>query len=442
MSESAKLKIEYLDPNDLLLDKKNPRLHSDRQIKQIARSIQSFKFNAPILVDLNNKIIAGHGRVLASKRLGITELPVIRLEHLSAAKARAYAIADNRLCEQSEWSKSLLGEAFRELSDLDLDFSLEDTGFSLPEIDMHIGGPADTGETVDQADEVPTLSKKAVTKSGDVWLCGKHRIACGNSLDRETYKTLMQGKQASVCFTDPPYNVRINGHATGKGKRKHREFAMASGEMLSPEHTDFLARTFGHAARNSKPGAIHFICGDWRHVTEFTCAGTEAFSALLNICVWKKHNAGMGSLYRSQHEFVFVYKHGSAKHINNVELGKHGRSRTNVWEYPGANTLGKLGEEGDLIADHPTVKPVALVADAIRDCSRRGDIVLDVFLGSGTSLLAAERMGRVCYGIEIDPLYVDLAVRRWQRHAGDHALLERTGQRFDEISSGDKVRKK
>ena len=444
MSKNRKLKVDYLDPAVLVLDEKNPRLHSDRQIKQIARSMQTFQFNAPVLVDANNKVIAGHGRVLAAKLIGMTEIPVIQLEHLSPTQARAYAIADNRLCEQSDWSKQLLGEAFRDLSaELNLDFSLEATGFSIAEIDLQIEGLSDpdAGKS-DPADEIPALAKTAVTKIGDLWLLGpKHRLLCGSCLDRAAYKTLLHGKQANLVFADPPYNVRIDGHATGKGKRKHREFAMASGEMTPAEFTDFLARSFSHMARNSKPGAVHFICGDWRHVTEFTAAGNEVFSTLLNICVWKKHNAGMGSLYRSQHEFIFVYRHGTSKHVNNVELGKHGRSRTNVWEYPSANTLGKLAEDGDLTADHPTVKPVALIADVLRDCSRRGDIVLDPFLGSGTTLLAAERMGRIGYGIEIDPLYVDVAIRRWQRLTGENATLERAGQRFDDVAAGVRNRK-
>jgi DNA modification methylase len=434
MSNLQKLKVEYLDPHQILLDEKNARQHSDKQIKQIAESIRQFGFNVPVGVDKNKKAIAGAGRILGAKRLGITEIPVIFLAHLSPEQARAFAIADNRLSENSRWDKKLLGEALKDLSALDLDFSLEVTGFSTPEIEMHIDGAADAPDQKEESENlVPAVAPTAVSKPGNVWLLNKGRLLCGSAIDREAWKNLLQGKQVGLSFTDPPYNVKIDGHVSGKGRRKHREFAMASGEMDKPEYTDFLSQAFGFMARNSKSGAIHFICGDWRHVTEYVTAGNEHFAELKNICVWKKPNAGMGSLYRSQHELVFVFKHGAAKHVNNIELGKHGRSRTNVWEYSAGSNLGQAGEETDLVSLHPTVKPVALVADAIRDCSARGDIVLDPFIGSGTTLIAATRMGRVCYGIELDPLYVDVAIRRWQRFTGDHAVLESTGRRFDDI---------
>jgi DNA modification methylase len=417
-------------------DPRNPRQHSPRQIKQIARSIKSFGFNVPILIDRQDKILCGHGRYLAAQQLGLNEVPAIQLEHLTAEQARAFAIADNRLTENATWDDALLGEIFAELSVLDLDFSLETMGFTMGEIDVHIEGitSADTkSDAIDQfaSDETgPSCSQP-----GDLWLLGKHRILCANALEKSYYDILMRRDRAHLVFTDPPYNVPIQGHVSGQGKIRHREFAMASGEMDEAQFTRFLTQTFEHLAAHSHPGSIHFICMDWRHLSETLAAGKVAYSDLKNICVWAKDKGGMGSLYRSQHELVLVFKHGAASHRNNVELGQYGRNRTNVWNYPGANTTSRQSGEGNLLALHPTVKPVALIADAIMDCSARGEIVVDCFLGSGSTLLAAERVGRVCYGMELDPLYVDTAVRRWQTYTGEVATHATTGRTFNELQT-------
>ncbi len=418
-------------------DPRNPRQHSPRQVKQIVRSIQSFGFNVPLLVDKDHKILAGHGRYLAAQQLGMAEVPVIQLDHLTPEQARAFAIADNRLTENATWDDALLGEIFAELASLDLAFDLDVTGFSMGEIDLRIEGLSsqDAQAKSDPADDFTVLNGPAVTQAGDLWVLGKHRILCASSLESDSYDTLLQGQQAGLVFTDPPYNVPIDGHVTGHGKVQHREFAMASGEMNSAEFTQFLLRVMQLLAAHSRNGSIHFHCMDWRHLPEILAAGARAYSELKNICVWVKDKGGMGSLYRSQHEMVLVYKSGTASHRNNVELGQHGRYRTNVWNYPGANTLSRQGTEGDLLAMHPTVKPVALVADAILDCSARGDLVLDAFLGSGTTLLAAHRVGRICYGLEIDPLYVDTAIRRWQALTGELAALASSGESFDDVAA-------
>lgn len=417
-------------------DPRNPRLHNTRQVNQIAQSIKTFGFNVPILVDGNNIILSGHGRWLACQKLGWQEAPVIKLEHLTEAQARAFAIADNKLCENATWNTQLLAEIFLELNALDLDFSIEDTGFTMGEIDLHIEGLNSDQSKTDSVDTLPPhAGQPAVSKIGDLWLLGKHRILCGNALVSQSYEVLMPGKQAHLIFTDPPYNVPIAGHVSGKGNTQHREFAMASGEMSPAEFTTFLTATFQLLAAYSKPGSIHFICMDWRHTVEIMTAGKAVYSEHKNTCVWTKDNAGMGSLYRSQHEFVFVFKHGTAPHQNNVELGKYGRYRTNVWHYPGVNSLSRQGKEGNLLALHPTVKPVALIADAILDCSARGDIILDCFSGSGSTLLAAERTGRIAYAMEIDPLYVDTAIRRWQSYCGESALHAVTGQTFNSMAA-------
>ncbi len=422
-------------PIDLLRpDPRNARRHSRKQIRQIADSIRAFGFNVPILVDTELKVIAGHGRLLACDLLGRKEVPTINLEHLSPAQARAFMIADNRLTEIATWDDRLLGEQLRELSELNLDFSLEATGFDMAEIDLLIEGASATPEP--DPDDVPLAigSGPAVTRPGDTWLLGRHRIHCGSALDEAAYCILMEETRAAMIFTDPPYNVPIDGHVGGLGAIHHREFAMASGEMDEAEYTAFLTRVLGLLAGYSRDGALHFICMDWRHMGELLAAGKRAYSELKNLCVWTKDNAGMGSLYRSQHELVFLFKHGRDAHQNHVQLGRYGRNRSNVWSYPGVNSFSRSGTEGNLLALHPTVKPVALVADALRDCSSRGEIVLDAFLGSGTTLIAAERTGRVCRGLEIDPLYVDTAIRRWQAITGECARHAESGSSFDEIA--------
>lgn len=430
------LRVEQFPVGELKPDPRNARQHSDLQIGQIARSIETFGFNVPVLIDAQNNVIAGHGRVQAARKLGWNTVPAIRLTHLTPAQIRTFAIADNRLTETSTWDDRLLGEIFRDLATLNLDFSLDVTGFSVAEIDLRIGqlaAPA-VGEP-DPADLPEVPDHLPVSALGDVWLLGKHRILCGDSSDPSSYSALMQTSRAAVVFTDPPWNVPIDGHAGGNGSIHHREFVMAAGEMTSAQFTHFLVTVVQLLARHSVRGSIHFICMDWRHQLELLTAGHQVYSELKNVSVWVKSNAGMGSFYRSQHEFIFVWKHGKSVHRNNVQLGQYGRYRTNVWNYPSVSAFGRQGEEGNLLALHPTVKPVAMVADAILDCSARGDIVLDAFLGSGTTLLAAERTGRVCHGMEIDPLYVDVAIRRWQRHCGDRAVHAVTRKSFDQVAA-------
>lgn len=436
----GRLVITYLALSALIIYPRNPRHHPLRQIKQIARSMEVFGFVVPLLVDRNNNIVSGHGRFLAAQSLGFTEAPVIRLEHLTEAQAKAFRIADNRLTETSLWDDRLLAESLKELSELELDFSIEDTGFDVAEIDLRIEGLNEkSSDPEDEADALPPLAAQPISRPGDFWLLGKHRLLCGTALSSGAYERLMQGERAATVVTDPPFNVRIDGHASGLGAVHHREFLMASGEMTSGRYTGFLLTALTLLVMHSIEGSIHYIFIDWRHLFELLSAGKQAYTELKNLCVWVKDGAGMGSFYRSQHELILVFKHGTAPHRNNVQLGKFGRSRTNVWNYPCAKTFSRQSDEGNLAALHPTVKPVKLVADAILDCSARDDIVLDPFLGSGTTLIAAERVGRVCYGMELDPLYVDTAIRRWQAYTGDQAIHAATGKRFDTLTAETKV---
>jgi DNA modification methylase len=435
-SLAPRISIVYRAIDQLKPDPANPRLHSKKQIRQIADSIETFGFNVPVLVDAELKVICGHGRLLACRELGWSEVPTLCLDHLSPAQARAFMIADNRLTEIATWDDRLLAQQLKDLSLLGLDFDIEVTGFEMGEIDLRIASLDDIPEQGDDpADVLPEVSAgPAISKLGDLWLLGPHRVLCGNGLDPEAFTALLGEERATMVFTDPPYNVPIDGHASGLGAIHHRPFPMASGEMDKVAFTAFLGQACRNLAAFSASGSLHFICMDWRHLDELLAAGAVAYGELKNLCVWIKDNPGMGSLYRSQHELVFVFKQRGGSHRNNVQLGQFGRNRSNVWRHPGANSFARSTAEGNLLALHPTVKPVAMVADAILDCSARGEIVLDAFLGSGTTVIAAERTGRRCYGMEIDPGYVDTTIRRWQALTGGHARHAASGRSFDDLA--------
>ena len=418
--------IETIQP-----DAGNPRSHKPPQVAAIARSIETFGFNVPLLVDEAGRLIAGHGRLEAATKLGLKEVPTIELGHLSEPQRRAYMIADNRLTDLSRWDDQLLGEVLRDLSVAELDFELDAIGFSVGEIDFRIEG-LDEQTPLNPADNPVTIDETAVSVLGDLWQLGGHRLLCGSALDPVGWDQLMQGAKGDVGFTDPPFNVKIHGHVSGLGRVQHREFAMASGEMSRDDFTDFLESSFHQMVRHSRAASIHFAAIDWAHAPEMITAGERAFTELKNICVWSKPAGGMGSLYRSQHELFFVWKSGRGRHQNNVELGRNGRNRTNVWSYPGIAAF-RHSEGGDLLETHPTSKPVALVADAILDVSKRGDLVIDPFIGSGTTIIAAERVGRIAYGIELDPLYIDATIRRFEQLTGQIAVHQ-DGMTFAEIS--------
>jgi DNA modification methylase len=426
------LTIRDLPVSRLQVNPQNARIHSKHQVRQIAASIEEFGFTNPVLIDKNDMVVAGHGRVAAAQLLGRSHVPTIRLENLSPDQVRAYVLADNRLAEKAGWDNSILAIELQHLLTIDAGFDVTITGFEVPEIDLLLTEPNDQPDR-DDVFEV-TDDSEAITRPGDLWQLDRHSILCGSALQGASYSILMGKQRADVVFTDPPYNVHIDGHASGKGKIRHRDFQMASGEMDEFHFVSFLTTSLGGMARYSKNGSIHFVCMDWRHAGELLEAGNRVHDSLLNLCVWVKNNGGMGSFYRSRHELVFVFRHGKQIHRNNIQLGRFGRNRTNVWEYPAINTFKKHGEEGNLLALHPTIKPVAMIADALLDCSARGDAVLDGFLGSGSTLIASERTGRCCYGMELEPVYVDTAIKRWQRHTGDHAILRATGKRFDEIA--------
>lgn len=426
-------RIEFRPTATLHPHPRNARLHSKRQIRQIADSIAAFGHLTPIILDEKGTVLAGHARLAAAKLIGLAEVPTITAAGLTEAQQRSFMLADNKLCENAGWDRRLLADELGELAPLlePIGLDLTITGFDPPEIDglFHDLGPS----RPDPDDDVPAPDPAhVVTRTGDVWELGGHRLTCGDARSRSVLASLMLGEEARMIFTDPPYNVPIAGHVQGRGRVKHREFAHASGEMSAAAFTAFLRESLSNLAAPCAEGGIAFVFMDWRHMGELLAAGATAFEELKNLVVWNKTSPGQGSFYRSQHELIFVFKARAGAHVNAFGLGAHGRTRSNVWTYPGANSFG-AGRTTDL-AMHPTVKPVALVADAMRDCSMQGDIVLDGFMGSGTTIMAGEKVGRRCFGIECDPIYVDVAIRRWERATKAEATLMGDGRTFAEIA--------
>lgn len=419
--------VVYLSVNDIKGYRKHARKHSKRQRKLMEQSIREFGFVLPILIDSNGTVIAGHLRLMMAKVIGYTKVPVIRIKHLSTEQVRAFRIADNRLAELGEWDQEILALELQEL--IELDYDLDFTGFEAPEIDLIIGDALSADGDSSQ-DEVPEVEDVAVSRLGDLWVLDEHTIFCGDAGDIVAYDRLMDARVAQMVITDPPYNVKIRGNVSGLGNTKHDEFVMASGEMSEAEYEAFLVDTIRNLVAASIEGSVHYIFIDWRHkyVLERVCR--RFYETQLNLCVWVKSNGGMGSFYRSQHELVLVFRNGPGPHINNVQLGRFGRNRTNVWEYDGCST-GTSDRRADL-ALHPTVKPAEMIADAIKDASTRGGLILDPFLGSGTTIIACEMTGRICAGLELDPKYVDVIVRRWEAYTGGNAVHAETGLTFAE----------
>nr|WP_281722865.1 DNA methyltransferase [Nitrosomonas nitrosa] len=423
------LAVRTVPTQSLRANPANARTHSKAQIEKIAASIKTFGWMNPLIVDDGNRVLCGHGRLAAAKLLGMAKVPVIAIGDLTPEQKRAYVLADNRLAELAGWDRPLVAIEIKELMALDFDVGV--IGFEPPAIDVMLN---DLDEQPEPEDPLPGLLRgAATTKPGDVWILGAHRLLCGDTTESASFTALMAGHQAQLVITDPPYNVRI-ADISGLGKVKHREFAMASGEMSEERFVAFLETVMAQLVKHTVGGSLHYIFMDWRHLYALLTAGRRRYTELKNLCVWAKSNGGMGSLYRSQHELIAVFKNGAAPHVNNVGLGKHGRNRSNVWPFAGVNGF-RAGRDADL-GDHPTVKPVAMIVEAIKDSSARGDIVLDCFAGTGTTILAAERTGRRAYAMEIDPLYVDVAIERWQAATGRDAVLQSTGETYDALKAG------
>lgn len=426
----TKLTIKMVSINDIAAHPNNARKHPAKQLKQLEKSIQSFGNNTPIIIDEGHTILCGHARFAALKKLGHTEIPTVSVGHLNDDQKRAFMIADNKIADNAMWDDDLLRVELNYLAQIEVDVDVDLTGFSMGEIDILLG--ADDQPVSEDPPPPPPEPADTVTQPGDIWQLGPHRIVCGDCRGDYVVDTLMDFNRAQMVITDPPYNVPINGHVSGLGSVRHEEFAMACGEMTSDEFAEFLFFALLQLERVCTDGALLYVFMDWRHQFELLIAQRQLMIPLINMCVWVKNNGGMGSFYRSQHELIYIFKHGGGLFTNNVELGKHGRYRTNVWNYPGVNSFGEGRNEA--LAMHPTVKPVAMIADAILDATNRGDIVLDGFLGSGTTLMAATQTGRVCYGVEIDPRYVDVAVHRWEEATGEVAIHEQSSVSFEDVA--------
>lgn len=423
---ALRLAIEELPISALVIGGRQLRIRKKRELDAMAASIRQFGFLVPALIDANNQIICGKGRVEAARLLGMTDVPCIRVTHLSEAERRVFTIAENQLGQLAGWDQETLRIELQELSAMDLGFSLELTGFTSAKIDSIVFG-GQGGDARENA--IPALPDAVVSRLGDLWHLGSSRLLCGDATLPESFNVLLKGEQVRVVFTDPPYNVAIAGHVTSGGK--HGEFVMASGEMTDSEFTGFSTKVMARAAENLIDGGLLYYCMDHRHLEHTIAAAAAVKLDRLNLIVWDKKAGGMGSFYRSRHELIFLFRKPGASHVNRVELGRHGRDRSNVWTYEGVNGFGAAKAKAREM--HPTVKPLGLVRDAILDCTAKGDAVLDLFSGSGTTIIAAEHVGRRGFATELDPRYVDVGVIRWQEFTGREARLASTGQTFREV---------
>ena len=430
--------IERISPHDLILRENSPRKCTPEHLEEMKGSIEAFKLNGTVEINGDNIVLAGVARVRAARELGFDTIDCVRYTHLTPVQERAYALKHNKMAEKAGFNTKELALEFDFL--INTGFDLELTGFSVPEIDliMVAADEADEESSRDGDDALEQVAEAAlddpippVVREGDVFVLGRHRLICGNARSEEHLDRLMNGRMADCVLTDAPYNAKINGHVSGLGRTKHQEFAEASGEMTDGEFTEFLSITTANITRVCKLGAIAFMFMDWRHQRNMLDSGEASGLELKMTAVWNKTNAGMGTFYRSQHEFVYVWKIPGAKHRNNFGLGDTGRYRTNVWTFAGANTFSK--DRMKDLASHPTVKPVALLVEAILDVTIRGEIVLDPFAGSGSTLIAAQRCGRAAYVGELDPQYCELIIRRWQAMTGQEAVHEKSGKTFDRL---------
>lgn len=428
LRRNAPLHTDYLPTTALTPMPGAPRAHPKSQLRALAKSVEAFGQVLPILIDAECRIVSGHALWEVAKMVCLPQVMVIRVDHLDEAQTKALMVALNRIGDLSKWNESALRTILLELSEIDLDFDIEATGFAEIEIELMVQDLDVAGAGAEAL--ILVGDGAAICRPDDLWQLGRHMLLCGSALDEDSWSKLMGGDLAALVVTDPPYNVPINGHVSGLGKHQHREFAMAAGEMSEAEFTRFLEAAMVHAHRSSEPGSVHYWAMDWRHAGEIIAAGKAVYKRFLNMAVWAKNQPGMGSFYRSQHELFFVFARGGAPSRNNVQLGRFGRSRSNVWHYPAAASMARTAEEGNPLAMHPTVKPLALIADIMLDASGRGDLVVDPFAGSGTTLIAAEKLGRVARAIEMDPAYCDTIIRRWQRWTGEIAVRVADGMSF------------
>lgn len=418
--EANKLQVITVKTDSLIEYVRNPR-NNDAVVDKMVACIREFGFRIPIVAKSDGMVVDGHLRLKAARKLGLEEVPVVVADDLSEAQIKAFRLIANQSANWAEWDEELLKLELEELKDLHFDLTL--TGFDLDEIESKL--KEDEESEAPNNDEFEQEDLPVISKYGDLWILGEHRLLCGDSTKTEDVQKLMDGKLADFVFTDPPYNVKVD-HVANYGKIHHDEFAMASGEMSEQEFINFLSVVFKNLIAASRDGSLHYICMDWKHIYEIITAGLENYSAFKQLCVWNKGSGGMGAFYRSQHELIFVFKNGDE------QKPFHG-NRTNIWNYPGMNNFA-AEDRDELVALHPTVKSLSLVKDAILDASNEGDLILDLFGGSGTTLIASEDTGRKCCMMEYEPKYVDTIIRRWQEHTTQQAIHAETRKTFEEIA--------
>lgn len=423
------MKIENFRIEDLKEYDRNPRKNEDVVDKMVG-CITEFGFRIPIVIKSDGTVVDGHLRLKAARKLGMEEVPVVIADDLTESQIKAFRLVANQSANWADWNDELLKLEFEDLKNMN--FDLEFTGFDLAEIESFLNKGIGIKEDGFADTELNNENTKQISKLGDLWILGGHRLLCGDSTKNEDVKKLMGNDIADMVFCDPPYNLSINSIIPIKPGR-YEEFPMASGDMNEQEFIDFLTSAFKNLISVSKDGSIHYHCMDWRHIYEIMTAGRSAYSEFKQLCVWNKNNGGMGTFYRSKHELIFVFKNGTAKHTNNFELGQYGRNRTNVWDYAGMSCFGTRGADNSLLKSHPTVKPLQLIADAVLDCSRHGELILDLFGGSGTTLIACEQTNRRCYMMELEPKYVDTIIRRWQKFTGKDAILRSRKSIFEAV---------
>ncbi len=422
------LKLEHRRISELKRAKRRSRNTTPAQLERVINGLKAFGYSAPALIDTNNRIVDGHIVVEACERLGIEKVQCVVIEHLSEDELRMLRLSLNRLVETGQWNIEELAVELEELKVTELDLRL--SGFELPEIDIILGVTDLPGSKAPPEGKVPVTP---VSRTGDLFQLGDHRMLCADFRQPDAFERLMDGRKLDCVFSDPPYNIKIEGVVSGLGKTKHNDFAMACGELSDEQFQAFLVHYLKLCKAHSATGAVIFACMDWRQIDLLLLAGRDAGLHRINMAIWNKGSGGMGGLYRSTYELITVFCSEKSPAINNVELGKNGRNRNNVWDYPGANNMSSSAKKS--LSDHPTPKPVELVADALLDVTHQGSIVVDPFMGSGTTLVAAEQTGRIAYGLEIDPGYVDVTIKRWQEMTGKLAVHVQTGLTFVELAA-------
>ena len=410
------LTYKLIATSDLIPYARNSRTHSEAQVTKIASSIKEFGFINPVVTDGRNGIVAGHGRVLAANKLGLKEVPCVEAKHLTEAQKRAYVIADNRMALDAGWDVDLLKVELGDLQGMDFDLSL--TGFDPGEIENFL---AEKTEGLTDPDAVPETPANPVTVLGDVWLMGKHRLMCGDSTSQSSFDTLMAGLRADIIFTDPPYGMSYGG-GRAAGSTKKGALVKAHGMILNDDLQgnsliELVRDALATSIAATKNGAPLYACFTWRTYAEFEAALEQLGREVKACIVWDKKSIGLGnSHYRPQHEFIFYC--GGQWHGD--------KSQSDVWSL-------SRGATGAYV--HPTQKPVELIERALNNSSKSGDVVIDCFGGSGSTLIACEKTARDCHMMELDPKYCDVIIKRWQDFTGNKATLESTGQTFEDVAS-------